>query len=255
MLTKGDDVMSAPNYVTYYMLLSSIGIIAAALVGLRLAVTRADWEESQRVAMLRTATILLPLWFAAALALSYAGAFRGPLNSPPTIEFGIFVPIVVGLVWLWRSATAIRLLDAIPQSWLVGLQFFRVLGVIFLVMYAQGRMPSAFALPAGAGDVAVGLLAPFVAVAYGRGIAGREALVRAWNVLGLLDLFVAITTGFLSSPSPFQVLAMNAPNELISEYPLVLVPVFGVPLAVLLHVASLVKLSRNSVRRPALAQA
>jgi hypothetical protein len=48
---------------------------------------------------------------------------------------------------------------------------------------------------------------------------------------------------------------MNAPNELISEYPLVLVPVFGVPLAVLLHVASLVKLSRNSVRRPALAQA
>ena len=48
---------------------------------------------------------------------------------------------------------------------------------------------------------------------------------------------------------------MNAPNELISEYSLVLVPVFGVPLAVLLHVASLVKLSRNAMRRQALAHA
>jgi hypothetical protein len=53
-----------------------------------------------------------------------------------------------------------QLIDAVPQSWLVGLQFYRVLGAIFLVMYAQGRMPAAFALPAGAGDVAIGLLSP-----------------------------------------------------------------------------------------------
>jgi hypothetical protein len=239
--------MSSPNYVAYYMLLSSIGIIAAALTGLRVAVGRADWEQSQRVATLRTATFLLPLWFAAALALSYAGAFRGTLTRLPTIEFGIFIPIVVGVVWLWRSATAKRLLDAVPQSWLVGLQFYRVLGAIFLVMYAQGRIPAAFALPAGAGDVAVGLLAPIVAIAYARGVAGRAFLVGGWNLLGLLDLANAITIGFLTSPSPLQVLSLDAPNQLISAYPLVLVPVFGVPLAVILHVASLIKLSRSPI--------
>lgn len=38
--------MSAPTYVTYFMLLSSIGIIAAALATLRVAVGRADWEQS-----------------------------------------------------------------------------------------------------------------------------------------------------------------------------------------------------------------
>jgi hypothetical protein len=244
--------MSAPTYVTYFMLLSSIGIIAAALAGLRVAVGRADWEQSQRAATLRTATVLLLLWFAAAVALSYAGAFRGTPSSQPTIEFGIFVPIIAGVAWLWRSAGAKRLLDAVPQSWLVGLQFYRVLGAIFLLMYAQGRMPAAFALPAGAGDVAVGLLAPIVAVAYARGVAGREFLVVGWNLLGLLDLANAITTGFLTSPSPLQVLSLDAPNQLISEYPLVLVPVFGVPLAVLLHVASLVKLGRDAVRRPVL---
>jgi hypothetical protein len=54
--------------------------------------------------------------------------------------------------------------------------------------------PAAFALPAGAGDVAVGLLAPIVAVAYARGVAGREFLVVCWKLLGLLDLANAITT-------------------------------------------------------------
>jgi hypothetical protein len=112
--------MSAPTYVSYFVLLSSIGIIAAALAGLRVAV--ADWEQSQRAATLRTATVLLLLWFAAAVALSYAGAFRGTPSTQPTIEFGIFVPLLIGVVWLWGSATAKRLLDAVPQSWLVGLQ-------------------------------------------------------------------------------------------------------------------------------------
>jgi hypothetical protein len=241
--------MSAPAYVTYTILLSSIGVIAAILAGLRVAVIRAGWEEAQRVATLRTAAVLLSLWFVVALALSWAEIFRGAADRAPTIEFGIFVPVGVGLVWLWRSETAKRLLDAIPQSWLVGVQFYRVLGVIFLLLNAQRSLPSLFALPAGSGDIAVGLLAPAVGLAYARGVAGRELLVRGWNVLGLLDLTVAIATGFLTSPSPLQMFSFDAPNELITAYPLVLVPAFGVPLGILLHVASLVKLGRETGHR------
>jgi hypothetical protein len=77
-------------------------------------------------------------------------------------------------------------------------------------------------------------------------------LLVGWNLLGLLDLTNAIITGFLTSPSPLQVLAFDAPNQLISEFPMVLVPVFGVPLGVILHVASLVKLGRDAARHPAL---
>src|SRR5262249_1258070 len=98
--------MSAPTYVTYTILLSSIGIIAAVLVGLRSALVRAGWEESSRVVTLRTATVLLPLWFVVALALSLAEFFRGAADRIPSIELGIFVPILIGLVWLWRSETA-----------------------------------------------------------------------------------------------------------------------------------------------------
>jgi hypothetical protein len=102
-----------------------------------------------------------------------------------------------------------------------------------------------FALPAGAGDVLVGLLAPIVATAQTRKWRNANALLRAWNFLGLADLAVALTTGFLSSPSPLQRFAFDAPNTLISRYPLVMVPVFLVPLAILLHLASLHKLRQT----------
>src|SRR6202035_514992 len=42
----------------------------------------------------------------------------------------------------------------------------------------------------------------------------------------------------ISSPSPFQLFAFDLPNELIRQFPLVLVPVFLVPVSVLLHLAS-----------------
>ena len=67
--------------------------------------------------------------------------------------------------------------------------------------------------------------------------AGR---VTAWNVLGILDRVVAITTGFITSPSPL--FSYEPPNELIAIFPLVLIPVYLVPLSLLLHIASLAKL-------------
>jgi hypothetical protein len=57
-----------------------------------------------------------------------------------------------------------------------------------------------------------------------------------------------VTTGFLTSPSAFQLFAFDLPNELISQFPLVLIPVFLVPLSVLLHLASLTKLRRDALR-------
>jgi len=42
-----------------------------------------------------------------------------------------------------------------------------------------------------------------------------------------------------------------APNELISAFPLVMVPVFSVPLSILLHLASLKKLRQTEHERKA----
>ena len=59
------------------------------------------------------------------------------------------LPILIGALMIWRSETATRIIDAVPQEWLVGVQLYRALGVIFLVLYATGKLPSLFAWPAG----------------------------------------------------------------------------------------------------------
>jgi hypothetical protein len=136
----------------------------------------------------------------------------------------------------------------VPQSWIVSVQVYRALGVVFLILYATGKLPGLFARPAGVGDILVGVLAPVVGLSYARHPHQNGDLVSAWNLFGIGDLAVAVGTGFLSAPSLLQPFLVEPPNELITQFPLVLIPVFLVPLSILLHVASLAKLRRSVTR-------
>jgi hypothetical protein len=240
--------MNTPTYVLTIVLGGNLAILAALLFGLRHALPRTGWPAEKRAAVLQKTSFVLVTWFGLALALSWLELFRGAADRIPTIEIGILVPIIVGAIAMWRSETLSRIIDAVPQPWLVGVQVYRTLGVIFLILLGLGTLPGDFALPAGLGDVAVGVLAPFIALMYARGARGREHLVGGWNALGILDLVVAVGTGFMTSPSPFQLLSLASPNELIGAFPLVMIPVFAVPVSVLLHLMSLIKLRRASVR-------
>jgi hypothetical protein len=194
--------------------------------------------------VIRISTAVLIGWFGIAFALGFLEVYRTASDRIPTIPYGILVPIIIGGLVIVRSSTMARVLDAVPQHWLIGVQLYRALGAIFLILYGAGKMPGLFAWPAGLGDVLVGVLAPVVAVAYARGPEKNGDLVSAWNIFGMVDLIVAVATGFSTSPSPFQLFAFDQPNELVSMFPLVLIPTYLVPVSVLLHIASLTKLHR-----------
>jgi hypothetical protein len=169
-------------------------------------------------------------------------------SAIPTIQYGIALPILIGGLLLWRSDSVARVIDAVPQQWLIGVQLYRALGVIFLILYVAGKLPALFAWPAGVGDIAIGLLAPVVGFAYARAPRDTAGLVRAWNVFGILDLVVAVTTGFLTSPSLIQPIDVQPNSELMTMLPMVLIPVYLVPLSIMLHIASLAKLGRRRRR-------
>ncbi len=230
-------------FLTVYVMLAGVAAVITLLLGLRGAIRKTELTGREQRQTFGTGTAILVGWFVIALVSSWLELYQGTHTRIPTVEFGLLLPIIAGVLFYRRSSTLRRITAAAPQSLLVGVQIYRVLGVIFLVLLASGSMPRVFAAPAGTGDVAVGLLAPAVALAYTRGSRGAAGLVRAWNLLGLADLAVAVTTGFLSSPSPIQTFAFDNPNTLITAFPLVMIPVFLVPLAVLLHLASLTKLS------------
>jgi len=224
-----------PGYLLPFVLGGTLVTLAAVLFGLQRALVLVQWPTRDRRQAVSIATILLVGWFFAALFLLWTGFYRGADHQVPTIQYGVFIPILVGVALFWRWGAFRRVIDSLPQPWIVGVQLFRVEGVIFLILHALQGLPGTFAWPAGVGDVIVGLLAPVVGFAYAYDPTRAAGLLRAWNLLGIGDLIVAVATGFLTSPSRFQILALGSPNVLISAFPLAMIPVFLVPLAVLLH--------------------
>ena len=64
------------------------------------------------------------------------------------------------------------------------------------------------------------------------------------NLGGLLDFVVAIGTGVLTSNTSIGIFAPATPMPSIGLMPLSLIPTFGVPLWIIIHLASLLQLRR-----------
>ena len=64
-----------------------------------------------------------------------AGAYKAAPDRIPTIQYGIFIPFLIGAWLIWRSPAVGRIIDAMPQP-----RIYRALGVIFLILYATDKM-------------------------------------------------------------------------------------------------------------------
>jgi hypothetical protein len=201
-------------------------------------------------------TLVLVVWLGIAQYLSSTNAyFTTAENAVPTVLFGLLTPLAIAGFGLWRSERIASLVSAIPLPWLVAAQSFRIAGFIFLVLLADGRLPWQFALPAGIGDVATGALAIVVAVQLAQGAAGARRSTYLWSLFGIGDLVLAVTMGAMTSPGRAHLLSLAAPNLLISSDPLVMIPTFAVPVALMLHGLVLWRLSRETVATGRLAEA
>jgi hypothetical protein len=223
-----------------------VATIVALVVGVSRALKRSNFSDGERRRTVQATASILISWFAIAVALALVGLYSAGASQIPTIQFGIVIPILIGGLMIWRWPAVSRLIDAVPRQWVIAIQFYRVEGAIFLMLFAADLLPGLFALPAGLGDVAVGLLAAAIGIGATGGRHLNPRTVLRWNLLGIADLIVALSTGFLTAPSAFQMFAFERPNVLISMFPLVLIPTFLVPLAILLHIISLIQLGRST---------
>ena len=156
---------------------------------------------------------------------------------PPRIPVALGATLLVGYLLL-LSPTFRRIIAAVPQHWLIGIQVFRILGAVWLVSYFAGGLPGLFALPAGIGDVATGLVAPFVAYAWYRGKPFARSAAIAWNLFGTADLVNAVVLATLTGAGAGIV------------FPLLLIPAYGVPRSLLIHSYSLIGLLRRTSEQP-----
>jgi hypothetical protein len=196
------------------------------------------------------AVSVLALWFAFIFAGNSIGVFQPRPNELPInlllaslTPVAIFAVSYIGWAGFRRFVLSLDLrLITIFQSW-------RVLGGGILFLYAYNVLPGIFALPAGWGDVAIGVAAPFYAMAL---IAGKALPKRAfvtWNILGIFDFVLAATLAILASPGPLGILAGEITTEPLLLLPLSLIPTFLVPLFIILHLIGLILVARKTEAR------
>jgi len=240
--------MIQPSAISELLVPLSDLLVAATCLGVfAVAMRRDNIPATRRRRVLYAAAALFAAWYGVVAYLAARGVFLvTPQARAPALPIAVLLPLIVSLPLLLRSRFIASALDATPLSYLVGAQVLRVMGAIFLVEWAFGALPGVFALPAGLGDMATGVIAAPLAVYCAKNATQAAKPVLAWTALGLADFACAMATGFLSSPGKFQLLALDQPNLIGAAYPLALIPAFGVPTFIILHVLTLWKLRRQS---------
>lgn len=184
---------------------------------------------------------ILGLWAVLVVALALNGAFDVPPDEPamPTLT-AIAVPVLAfGAAMIFLPGFRAWALGLDPVL-LTELQAWRILGGAFLIVLFFGHLPGVFAWPAGVGDVAVGLAAPFMAMMLRRDPGFlRSRRYLAFLAFGLADFAVAITLGVSSRSAE---VAGEVTSVAMGQVPLVLIPTLAVPAFIVLHLIVLLQI-------------
>jgi len=182
---------------------------------------------------------LIAAWFIAIIAASALHVFKTDPSRPPiALGLAVLIPIAAFALWYRSSAPFRRFALALDLRTLTFVQSWRIVGFVFLVLYADGILPGLFAIPAGWGDVFIGITAPFVALKLAD--PSRRVSFLLWQALGILDLVVALGTG----ASAFFIDPHGVGTSANTVLPLNLIPAFGVPLLLILHFISIAQARR-----------
>jgi hypothetical protein len=196
--------------------------------------------------------ILLAMIAGAYLGIAVVAAATGKLDTwkgGPLVVLALFgLPLVIAAI-LWSRPRTHSAMMALPMPLLIGLNVYRSLGFMFLLLAADGRLAGPFPYSAGWGDIIVGVFALPLAWAVSRGTASNLA-VAAWNTFGLLDLVTAVGLGVTSANgSPAQLIHAGVGSQAITHLPWSLIPTVLVPFFIVTHLIIFAQLRARAPRR------
>jgi hypothetical protein len=190
--------------------------------------------------------VALAVWFVIVFLLGASEVFAVTPGTPPLALLVATATPVAALVAAFSASRSFReLVLAADLPFLTGLQAWRIGGFTFLALNSFGLLPGYFAWPAGLGDIAVGVTAPWVLAALVRrpAFAATRTFV-AWQFFGIVDLVAAVGIGALGARFLGLDPVAAGATAPMAHLPLVLVPAFFVPAFVLLHLAALAQARR-----------
>ncbi len=171
------------------------------------------------------------LWFATAYTLLAQGFYANADMPQLTFVMGVVIPVVLGYLakQLWQPLT--KSVDAISTKTFLSLQFMRAaFGILF---FFTAALPAWFQYTGGLGDILAGFGA-FLGLYYllKNPNEERKAIILG-NCVGILDFIVILSLG---------VLVLMREHALDMMF--LMIPLYVVPLFILLHIFSLQRLGK-----------
>jgi hypothetical protein len=173
---------------------------------------------------------LVMMVVAAAFAVGLANSFLPPLLALRAQVFiaqpAMILGLTLALIAVGATAVARRYFAAADIWTILPIYLWRApFGVLLLLTGLSGGLPAGFFWTAAAGDIAVGLWA--LSMLRRRETVGATELT-AWNLAGIADFVHVLALGVI------HLRGFHAANPEIT--PLGLLPFFGVPLMLALHI-------------------
>ncbi len=176
---------------------------------------------------------ILFIWGTAVFAATHFGFFQ--LIPRQSIPLLVVIGIVVPVITYYANNNFRQLVRLIGYRRLTVLNAWRIpAGLAFLYYGSRGWLPEQFVINAGYGDIAVGILALIVLL-----LPEVRSKYIAVQIVGLFDFVIAVGTGLT-----FTILQVPL-MENIATNPIVLIPLFGVPITGALHLMTLDTLFRK----------
>ncbi len=169
-----------------------------------------------------TALGVLAAWVSLVIWIAAADGFVGGDYLPWRVMLGVVAPLGVFVGLYQLRPVRVYLLSLDPRL-VIGIQLWRVVGAAFLFGWALDDLDAGFAIPAGVGDVATGVVAAAAFAAMLNGTLTRRRLAL-FTALGIGDFVVAVATG-----------AVLVRPDALEELRWVLFPTLAVPFFAMAH--------------------
>ncbi|MEZ4886459.1 MAG: hypothetical protein R3E32_17110 [Chitinophagales bacterium] len=188
------------------------------------------------------------LWIAYAFAVAKSSIIQ-TFEFPPRFPLFLILPAFVFIGFFLRRYRNSAVIAAIPKSWLIYYQTFRIgIESLFLTTVAAGMLHSEVTFEGYNYDMVFAATAPFVAYLVFHKRLFSEKFALAWNYLGLAVIasIIFLFTTTIYFPSIWGSTESLAPMDVVT-FPFVLVPAFLMPSAVFMHIVSIIQLSRKDI--------
>ena len=191
-----------------------------------------EGQQSHRRIRLALGVILV-IWVAIVTSIARADGFATTGDGPPLrVLAAVVIPLTLFFAAFRTDPVRHAVLTVDPRI-VLSLQLWRIVGVAFLFGWTLDDLPASFALPAGIGDVGVGVAAFLVLARLLEGALTRLTVI-AFTALGIGDFVVAVVGGAIIRP------------EHLEDVRWVLFPALAVPFFAMVHAVTWAQLVSRS---------